>query len=298
MKFLTVGASGFVGGQLLTHVRSKGWRAVGTQSQPNDPGLAVFDLASDRITDCVESEFLDGDEPVFGIICAAITDLNKCVQEKEASHRVNVDQTIQLIDDLVRVNATPVFISSDLVFDGYSGYYNEEHARSPVMEYGRHKAEVEVYLQSNVPSALILRLSKIVGDPHSKRDVFLEWHQLLEADLPIQCIDGQVFSPTYVKDVVKGIILAAKMGLNGLYHLANTEFYSRDELATEFAVAMGKQAEIIRRPQADFGFMEERPLKTQLDSTKFVGATGMQFTSMREVITEFLREMASAEPAA
>lgn len=104
---------------------------------------------------------------------------------------------------------------------------------------------------------------------------------------PITCIQGQVFSPTLVDDVAKAIVLSCELGLHGVYNMANTEFFSREELARQFVAALGGEAVVVAKPQEDFNFLDPRPLKSYLDSTRFLKATGMRFTSMREVFNAF-----------
>ena len=95
------------------------------------------------------------------------------------------------------------------------------------------------------------------------------------------------FSPTFTGDIAREIYLGCKNGLSGVYNLANPEFFLRDELARQFSLALGEEAQIISKPQSKFNFVEPRPLKSYLDSSRFVKATGMYFTTMREVFNTF-----------
>lgn len=291
MRFVIVGASGFIGRHTLAYVRSLGYEARGTQNCSTYSGLIPFNLLEHRIGDCVGKEFFDTDTPVFGVICSAICQIDRCRQEPQLSYKVNVERTIALIEDLFALGATPVFLSSDGIFDGTLGYYSEEHPPSPVNEYGRQKVAVESYLHRAVPKSLTFRLSKIVGDDPLEHHIFSEWWQWLREGRPITCIDGQLFSPTFVDDVAKAIVLACARGLTGVYHVANPELFSRDELARQFLVALRCEAPIICKSQEALHFVDPRPAKSYLDSTRFVRATDMRFTSMRQVITQFIKRL-------
>ena len=126
MRLLVVGASGFIGSRLLRYFRASGYTVLGTQSRPIHTGLIPFNLLEHRIADCVEEEFFQTDEPIVGVICAAICQIDRCQREQQLSHKVNVEQTIRLIEDLSYLNVKPVFLSSDAVFDGSVGYYGAE----------------------------------------------------------------------------------------------------------------------------------------------------------------------------
>ncbi len=291
MKFLIIGASGFIGSHMLAYVRFKGYEALGTQSRARYPGLIVFDLLRHRIRDCIPPSFLESDEATFGVICAKFGPMDRYALDPERSYRVEVEKTILLIEDLITLGVKPIYLSSSYVFDGGVGYYSEDYPHSPVSAYGRNKAEVERFLQSRPQDTLALRLDKIVGDDPSETHLFSEWYQWMTENRPITCIEGQILSPTFVGDVAKGVVLSCQQGLSGLYNLANPEFFSRDELARQFALALGTEPVIVCKPQAEFNFLDRRPLKSYLHSTKFIKTTGMRFTSMREVFRAFRRRI-------
>ncbi len=293
MKYLITGASGFIGRNVLTHVRSLGFEAVGTQSQPRDPNLVTFNLLRDRIVDCVGKPFFEQGGQVCVVICAVVSNMDQCLLERETSHRVNVEQTIRLIDDVRVFGAKVIFLSSCFVFDGTIGYYNEEHPVTPVNEYARHKVEVENHLLKHHPDAFIARLEKIVGDDPNDRQLLSNWHKLLRAGEPIVCIRGSLLSPTYVKDVAQAFVIACQKKLAGIYHVSNSEFFYRDELARQFCYAMGQFPNVVSRPLEEFAFPDKRALKCYLDGSKFVEASGLRFTPMRKVFRGFRQNAAT-----
>jgi len=189
----------------------------------------------------------------------------------------------------------PVFISSSFVFDGTVGYYDEKYLPNPINEYGRQKVIVEEFISQNAPDALVVRLDKIVGDDPMEAHLLSEWYQSIREKQPIDCIEGQLFSPTLVKDVAKAIIVSCQQGLTGLYNVANSEFFMRGELARQFTLAIGKELKIVCKPQSEFNFLDQRPLKSYLDSNKFMKATNMRFTSMRDVFKVFKDKLESGE---
>jgi len=287
MRFLIIGASGFIGSHILTYVRAMGYEAIGTQAQSNHPGLITFDLLEHRIEDCVTTDIFDTDQQVVVIICAALSQIDRCLLEKEVSYKINVEHTIRLIQDLKKLDATPVFISTCAVYDGYLGYYNEDSPHNPICEYGRHKDAIEQYLQKEAPNTFVLRLDKIVTDDPDGNHMFLDWFQQLEKQQPIICID-QTFSTTFVKDVAKAILLGCQLKLSGAYNVSNTEFFTRVELAKQFAYLAGKEVEIILKPQEEFNFADPRQVRSYMDSSRFRQESGINFTPMRNVINSFL----------
>ncbi|MGI8966307.1 MAG: SDR family oxidoreductase [Limisphaerales bacterium] len=287
MRFLIIGGSGFIGSHVLAHVRSLGYEAIGTQSRPRLEGLLKFNLLDDRIVECAGRSFFEREGQVYVIHCAVISNMDQCLIDRESSHCVNVERTIQLIEDIRSFKTKHVFLSSCFVFDGTIGYYHEDHPLTPVNEYARHKVEVEQYLQKNEPDALIARLEKIVGDDPQERQLFAFWFKHLCNGDPLVCWEGSLLSPTYVKDVAHGIVLACEKNLKGVYHISNSEFFYRDELARQFCYALGEVPNVISKPLEEFNFPDKRALKSYLDGSKFIKATGIRFTSMRDVFQAF-----------
>ena len=85
MKFLIVGASGFLGRHVLARASSLGHETVGTQCRSQRPALVTFDLLRGRISERVSPSFLGGDGPIFGVIAATISPIDRCVLEPETS---------------------------------------------------------------------------------------------------------------------------------------------------------------------------------------------------------------------
>jgi dTDP-4-dehydrorhamnose reductase len=296
MKFLIVGASGFIGGNILAHLKSLGLRVAGTQAHSRREGLITFDLLRHRITDCVDRSFFQGSEPVRVLICAVVSNMDLCRTDRLAARAVNVEGTIQLIADVTALGAKTTFFSTCFVFDGQAGYYNEDDPLSPVNEYARHKVEVEEYLRRSAPGSLVMRLEKIIGDNPGENHFLTQCYQSISENQPIVCIEGSVLSPTWVQDVARSFVRACDLGLEGLYHVSNSEFFHRDELARQFCRALGKTPNVITKPLAEFHFADQRALKSYLDGSRFAKKTGLRFTPMSEVFREFIRRLPPGPP--
>lgn len=287
MKFLIVGASGFIGRNIFEHIKNSGHEVVGTQNESIQSDLVFFDILTDKIKEKIGPGFFETAEKVFVVIAAALSQMDRCFTEKELSYKINVEKTIQLIEDVRRLGAIPVFISTSAIYNDVLGYHSEGSRQAPINEYGRHKQTVDQYLISNVPEAFIVRLDKIVSDDLKGGHLFAEWFQKIQENEAITCID-QLFSPTYVIDVAKAIACGCQLKLCGAYNVANPEFFTRVELAKQYMSAVGGQVDIVLKSHEEFNFADPRNKNSYLDGTKFIKETGMRFTSMREVFNSFL----------
>lgn len=292
-KFMIVGASGFIGRHTLAQARALGYEAIGTASQSRSEGLVGLDLARDRLTEKVPTSFFKTEEPVFVIISAAISKIDVCHREPEVTRTINVTNTLRLMEDAAALGAHPVFLTSNVVFDGRAGYYTENEPHSPISEYGRQKAEIETYCRSHHPDWFLVRLDKVVGDDPAEKHLFTEWYRWSQANQPILCMTNHIFSPTHVGDVAKAVILGCTQGLAGLFNVCNNEYFCRDELARQFFRILGREAQIVCKTQAELGFLDLRLEKAYMDASRFMEATGMHFTPMRQVMNQFRAKLNS-----
>jgi len=224
-----------------------------------------------------------------GLLCAGITGIDACKRDPAASRAVNVEGTIRVIDELVALGVRPVFFSSDYVFSGNKGGYVEEDRVDPITAYGRQKVEVESHLGEACAAALVIRLSKVFGVDASAEGMLAEWWRALERGETIRCAGDQWFCPTFVADVVNGVVRLLQKGAAGVYHLCQPERYTREQLLRGFAKHAGIDGYTldVRRTE-DFGFLDCRGRDVSMSPDKFVRETGCRFTPMRDCFRMFL----------
>ena len=291
MQIIVFGASGFVGRHIFSHASNQRYEVLGTASRMGKSGLVVFDLLKQRVKDCIPPDFLNTDEPKFGVISIKYGPMDRYTNDPTESFQVEVEKTILLIEDLLLLGIKPVYLASSYVFDGNTGYYPEDYPHSPISRYGAHKSEVETYLRGKPRTTLTLRLDKMVGDSPDEAHLFSEWYQWAAQNRPITCIAGQIISPTFVGDVARGVLVSCQLGLSGIYNLVNPEIFPREELARQFCLNVGLRTEILSRTEEELGLLDRRPLRSYLDPSKFFQETGMSYTSMRQVFTRFKRNL-------
>ena len=117
-RILVVGASGFIGSRLLKRLGGSG---RGTGFQRCSSRLRKFDIGSESI----RRLYPPTDRPDVCVLLASETNIDECARNPVATHKLNVDATIQTIKNLIEDSVKPIFISSDTVFDGDIGKYLE-----------------------------------------------------------------------------------------------------------------------------------------------------------------------------
>lgn len=209
-------------------------------------------------------------EPDFIINCAAMTNVDACEKEKEGAWRINTTGVENLIDAAKKNDATIFHISTDYVFDGKDGPYDEEARPNPLSYYGKTKLASENALRVSGLPFFIARTMVLYGyEPGVKPNFALWLVQSLEKKLPVRVVDDQLGNPTLVDDLAHGILSAIELGRTGVYHLAGRDIMSRYDFALtlarvfEFdpALITPIQTSLLRQPAP-------RPLKSGLVTLK------------------------------
>ena len=113
-RFLIVGGDNPLGGSLINAWAVQGAEVLSTTRRPERvrAGVTLLDLESDL------RNFQVPHACSFAVLCAGITKQHLCRRNPEATHRINVEQTMCLAATLVAAGCFVVFLSTNLVFDG------------------------------------------------------------------------------------------------------------------------------------------------------------------------------------
>lgn len=279
---LLLGASGFLGPALIEAFGPGG--TIVTHCRHPRPGSLFFDARQTAV-----ASLLPGlaQMSAAAIIMLGVTAIDDCARDPVGTAAVNVQGVIRVIDEVRALGMTPVFVSSDGVFDGSRGMWREEDAPNPILEYGRQKLAVERYLASLPPPWLIVRPPKLLDPAANPRCMLTGWAQALGEEKRILCATDQYFTPAAAPDVARAIALLLRHQAQGLYHLGGPRRLSRRELLdavlAEYRRHAEPRAEIVNCSLRDIPVLEPRPLDSSLDSTRFASAFSHPFRDPVEV---------------
>lgn len=269
---LIIGSNGFLGSTLVSKMKS----ATGMDR-------SVVDL-SKPITPSAIDQIQSGDYQYI-VICAAITDVEKCYRERELSERINVTGTRELLDVIKRVGAVPVFFSSDYVFADRSSPPREEAPRRPETLYGKQKLAIERYLEGSFDRYLILRTSKLISMTEHPRNILYQAIRDLRASQLIRAFQDQWFNHVFIEDIARVVDAGCDHGLNGTYHLGTRRIFARDEMTRLLAASLGYDPSCIQSIKlSDVPFSESRPNHNTLDCRKIEYQLGFRFTELEDAL--------------
>ncbi len=176
-------------------------------------------------------------QPEVIIHTAAMTQVDDCEDQQDACWQLNV----QAVDHLVRacgaIKAHLVHLSTDFIFDGAAGPYDETAAANPLSFYGKSKwAAEKLLLESNI-SYSIIRTVLVYGvaEDMSRSNIVLWAKGALEKGQPLRIVSDQFRTPTLAEDLAQGCILAAMKRAQGIYNISGKDQMSVLELVKRVA---------------------------------------------------------------
>jgi len=181
----------------------------------------------------------------------------------KADRAITVDAARAAASAATSVGARVVLTSTDLVFDGRAGNYDENAPAAPVLPYGQMKLEAEAAVRDAAPGAVILRPSLLVGESGINLRPSYECGQLMRGQ-PTDLYSDEWRSPVHVDDVAKIAWELCSMDVAGPYHVGGPERLSRLELGRVLCTMFRFDAGLLREAKRP----ADRPRDTSLNSSR------------------------------
>lgn len=173
-----------------------------------------------------------------------------------------------------------VLVSSDVVFSGAEGSYDESAPPDPITPYGAAKAAAETATLAVCADAVVARTSLILGDGASPHEARV--HALAAGG------DGGLFEderrcPVHVGDLAAALVELASTSFTGVLHCAGADAMSRHELGLAIARRDGLDATALRatrRAELDV----PGPIDVRLDSSLAQQVLATRLRGAREFV--------------
>ena len=171
------------------------------------------------------------------IHCAALANTPACEKNPPLAHKLNVDVTSVLAE--LAADIPFVFFSTDLVFDGCAGNYDESAPVSPLSVYGKTKADAERVVLAN-PKHTVLRTSLNFGQSLTGDRAFNEqMRRAVERGETLQLFTDEFRCPIPAVQTAQAVWELVLQDKPGLYHVVGSERLSRWQIGELLAQHWG-----------------------------------------------------------
>lgn len=280
-KTLVIGCQSYIGKQFYSVYKEFYPDTLGTHYKAEDATKKI-----DLLNPQLENLSLIEGEYEWAMIAAANTNLLRCEGEKKLAFRANVEGTLQLVRDLLDKGIVPIIMSSDYVFDGKLGGYDENALKNPINEYGKQKDLLEnAVLRMCNQNCLIIRCSKIFGLNRGDSTLIDQILDPLLLGQPIRAAYDQFFAPIYEVDVIRAVLALQVSGARGVFNVCGPEVWSRLDLAKTIAKIASADEKLIQPVSLDDLQIPYRlPKHTYMNCEKFFRATNLKITPLSQCL--------------
>ena len=265
------GAGGLIG-NYLARTASEGApnRRVAALTRP-DLDLADYSAVRRQFT---------RENPSLVIHCAALSRSPDCQANPAKARQLNVEATANLAE--LAADIPFVFFSTDLVFDGRKGHYDETSPVNPLSVYAQTKVAAEQLVLSN-PRHTVIRTSLNGGkSPTGDRGFNEQLRRAWEGGKSMTLFTDEFRCPIAAALTAQTVWRLVFADSPGLYHLAGGERMSRWEIGELLAARYRTLSpQLVPGSAADYPGAPRSP-DTSLNCSKIENLLGLRLPGLKE----------------
>ena len=262
MKILLTGATGQLGAELCEVLADQGHFVVPLSH--DDIEISDGDLV-DKL--CIQ------EKPDVIINTAAMHNVENCELDPLSAYNINAVGARNLAKAATAGGSTLVHVSTDYVFDGKKGSpYTELDAPVPLNVYGNTKLSGEMFVRTEAPKHLILRVSGLYGVNPCRakggRNFVTTMLKLASERDEVRVVDDEILSPTHTLDIARQIDKLLRAEKFGTFHVSSQGQCSWYAFARRIFDLRGITTKLSIAASDEFPAKVRRPLYSTLDNTR------------------------------
>ena len=276
---IIIGASGLTGHSLLRTMQRLHMNVVGTYANHSRRGLRQLDITdTSQVRDCLREL-----RPKTIYLTAALTFVDYCEDHPEDAVKRNVDGPRQIAQEATRLGAKLVFYSTDYVFDGRNGPYDEEAAPAPLSVYGRTKLAGEQAIGEICADSLVIRTTVVYGWDRETINFAMQVYERVKSGAEMTIPSDQIGNPTLAEYLAETSLGLVQRGTTGVVNVVGKDLVPRSEFAKALVKVFGGNPElVIPITTASLKQKAARPLRGGLRTEKLARLLGKEPISIEE----------------
>lgn len=310
MRVLVTGAAGFVGSNVVHEAAGLGLDAVGiVRSPPQRPNTRCTYVVTDLLDGAATRAVVREARPQAVVNTAILNDLRQLYADRRLAWESFVGVTRTLADAANEVGAQLLTVSTDWVFDGRDGGYDEEAPPNPVNYYGVLKAVSEVVTLERARDATVARVAGVMGTHRAQPSVpraqdagfgyfVASVVDTLERGEEFTVWESDAINmratPSLASHSARLLLELCARRLTGVFHCCGDEPTTRMDLAREAADVFALDASLLRSGSPDPAALPRAPIPydTSLDASATASALEITLPTVRELLELYRAERA------
>lgn len=290
-RILIAGAGGLLGINLALEA-ARHYEVFGVLHDQtlNDPGFET--LQADLLEPGEIARVLDESKADWVINCVALANLDAAEQNPELAQRLNTELPGRLALETAKRGMRFLQVSTDAVFDGVKGDYDEEDAPLPLSVYGRTKRLAELAVKAAHPHVLIVRPNFFGWSVSGERSLAEFFYNNLSANRETPGYTDRIFCPLLATDLASMMLALLVKNSRGIYHAASSDQLSKYDFGVEIAKRFGLNADLIR-PMETKDITAPRALNLTLRTTRVAKVLGHRPPTIKEGIEKLFDQFQS-----
>ena len=289
MRFLVTGSNGLVGSRVCTLLEQGGHEVVGLGRGARRTGGGYRYVECDLTREPDVAAAIESAAPEVIIHPASMTEVDTCEREPEQAYAANVTAVAAVARGARKLGAHLVHVSTDYVFDGEHGPYDEQALPNPRGVYALTKHMGEQAARTFVPGCAIARTAVVYGWPAAGRPNFGAWLVgALEKGQGVRLFEDQYVSASFADSVAAMLVELGERKLGGIWNTCGADVVSRVEYGRALCEVFGFDPSLITPTRlADMKLASPRPLRSGLKVDKVRSQLRTQPLSLHDSLSRF-----------
>ncbi|MBP9040240.1 MAG: SDR family oxidoreductase [Anaerolineaceae bacterium] len=295
--FLVTGVSGLLGLNFALAVDGKKHQVTGVANTLPMAWASFKNVQAELTQAGVIERLIEEHKPDVILHCAAIANVDLCESEPDQAKIVNTDLPGSIAEACLRHSIKMIQISTDAVFDGVKGNYQEDDPTNPLSVYAQTKRDGENAVLSANPDALVARVNFYGWSATGNRSLAEVFFNNLQAGNQMNGFTDVIFCPMNILDLSDLLVEATDLQLKGIFHMVGAEPMSKYQFGVRIAEKFGFDPALINPVSVKDGNLKAaRSPNLSLSTAKLQKALGHDLPAFDAGLQKFYDQFRRGYP--